>query len=145
MHRFYLDVKLNLNCTINNTFSAYITLTLTRFNSFFFLLLHFFTCSVPLLPFLLSECSYLSSCLFCPSSLAAEPTVKEAEVPRRFSLTSSLASSSSSSSFATRRTKGTQLGLSHEVPVLWGEAHNSLLKHNWSFWTTEASLKYRYL
>ncbi|XP_037837071.1 guanine nucleotide exchange factor DBS isoform X4 [Kryptolebias marmoratus] len=38
-------------------------------------------------------------------SLPAEPTVKEAEVPRRFSLTSSLASSSSSS-LATRRTKG---------------------------------------
>ncbi|XP_008277521.1 guanine nucleotide exchange factor DBS [Stegastes partitus] len=35
-----------------------------------------------------------------------EPATKEAEVPRRFSLTSSLASSSSSSSFATRRTKG---------------------------------------
>ncbi|XP_042271777.1 guanine nucleotide exchange factor DBS isoform X3 [Thunnus maccoyii] len=34
-----------------------------------------------------------------------EPAAKEAEVPRRFSLTSSLASSSSSS-FATRRTKG---------------------------------------
>ncbi|XP_029906370.1 guanine nucleotide exchange factor DBS isoform X4 [Myripristis murdjan] len=34
-----------------------------------------------------------------------EPAVKEAEVPRRFSLTSSLASSTSSS-FATRRTKG---------------------------------------
>ncbi|XP_029939715.1 guanine nucleotide exchange factor DBS isoform X3 [Salarias fasciatus] len=39
-------------------------------------------------------------------SLPSEPTVKEAEVPRRFSLTSSLASSSSSSSFAARRTKG---------------------------------------
>nr|XP_054605595.1 guanine nucleotide exchange factor DBS isoform X3 [Nothobranchius furzeri] len=38
-------------------------------------------------------------------SLPAEPTAKEAEVPRRFSLTSSLASSSSSS-FAARRTKG---------------------------------------
>ncbi|XP_039895741.1 guanine nucleotide exchange factor DBS isoform X2 [Simochromis diagramma] len=38
-------------------------------------------------------------------SLPAEPAAKEAEVPRRFSLTSSLASSSSSS-FATRRTKG---------------------------------------
>ncbi|XP_029906369.1 guanine nucleotide exchange factor DBS isoform X3 [Myripristis murdjan] len=38
-------------------------------------------------------------------SLPAEPAVKEAEVPRRFSLTSSLASSTSSS-FATRRTKG---------------------------------------
>ncbi|XP_051803529.1 guanine nucleotide exchange factor DBS isoform X1 [Acanthochromis polyacanthus] len=39
-------------------------------------------------------------------SLPADATVKEAEVPRRFSLTSSLASSTSSSSFATRRTKG---------------------------------------
>ncbi|XP_034036236.1 guanine nucleotide exchange factor DBS isoform X1 [Thalassophryne amazonica] len=38
-------------------------------------------------------------------SLPAEPAAKEAEVPRRFSLTSSLATSSSSS-FATRRTKG---------------------------------------
>ncbi|XP_070764327.1 guanine nucleotide exchange factor DBS [Enoplosus armatus] len=38
-------------------------------------------------------------------SLPAEPAAKEAEVSRRFSLTSSLASSSSSS-FATRRTKG---------------------------------------
>nr|XP_033478291.1 guanine nucleotide exchange factor DBS isoform X3 [Epinephelus lanceolatus] len=38
-------------------------------------------------------------------SLPAEPAAKEAEVTRRFSLTSSLASSSSSS-FATRRTKG---------------------------------------
>ncbi|KAM9849048.1 guanine nucleotide exchange factor DBS [Aulostomus maculatus] len=38
-------------------------------------------------------------------SLPAEPAAKEAEVPRRFSLTSSLASSSSSS-FAARRTKG---------------------------------------
>ncbi|CAK6969728.1 guanine nucleotide exchange factor DBS isoform X8 [Scomber scombrus] len=38
-------------------------------------------------------------------SLPADPAAKEAEVPRRFSLTSSLASSSSSS-FATRRTKG---------------------------------------
>lgn len=37
---------------------------------------------------------------------AADPAAKEAEVPRRFSLTSSLASSASSS-FATRRTKGT--------------------------------------
>ncbi|KAM3876022.1 guanine nucleotide exchange factor DBS [Diretmus argenteus] len=37
-------------------------------------------------------------------SLPAEPTAKETEVPRRFSLTSSLASSSSS--FAARRTKG---------------------------------------
>ncbi|XP_044055547.1 guanine nucleotide exchange factor DBS isoform X3 [Siniperca chuatsi] len=37
-------------------------------------------------------------------SLPAEPAAKEAEVARRFSLTSSLASSSSS--FATRRTKG---------------------------------------
>ncbi|XP_035799575.2 guanine nucleotide exchange factor DBS isoform X7 [Amphiprion ocellaris] len=39
-------------------------------------------------------------------SLPADATVKEAEVPRRFSLTSSLASSTSSSSFATRHTKG---------------------------------------
>ncbi|KAM9385408.1 guanine nucleotide exchange factor DBS [Pholidichthys leucotaenia] len=39
-------------------------------------------------------------------SLPAEPAVKEAELPRRFSLTSSLVSSSSSSSFATRRSKG---------------------------------------
>nr|XP_019936889.1 PREDICTED: guanine nucleotide exchange factor DBS-like [Paralichthys olivaceus] len=38
-------------------------------------------------------------------SLPSDPAVKEAEVPRRFSLTSSLASSTSSS-FATRRTKG---------------------------------------
>ncbi|XP_034439766.1 guanine nucleotide exchange factor DBS isoform X2 [Hippoglossus hippoglossus] len=38
-------------------------------------------------------------------SLQSEPAAKEAEVPRRFSLTSSLASSTSSS-FATRRTKG---------------------------------------
>ncbi|XP_056235366.1 guanine nucleotide exchange factor DBS isoform X1 [Seriola aureovittata] len=38
-------------------------------------------------------------------SLPAESAAKEAEVPRRFSLTSSLASSTSSS-FATRRTKG---------------------------------------
>uniref|UniRef100_UPI0037E8E355 guanine nucleotide exchange factor DBS n=1 Tax=Semicossyphus pulcher TaxID=241346 RepID=UPI0037E8E355 len=38
-------------------------------------------------------------------SLPAEPAAKEADPPRRFSLTSSLASSSSSS-FATRRTKG---------------------------------------
>ncbi|KAM4629679.1 guanine nucleotide exchange factor DBS [Polymixia lowei] len=38
-------------------------------------------------------------------SLPAEPTIKETEVPRRFSLASSL-TSSSSSSFATRRTKG---------------------------------------
>ncbi|XP_029989114.1 guanine nucleotide exchange factor DBS isoform X1 [Sphaeramia orbicularis] len=38
-------------------------------------------------------------------SLPAEPAAKEAEVPRRFSLTSSLASSSSST-FAARRTKG---------------------------------------
>nr|XP_043900715.1 guanine nucleotide exchange factor DBS isoform X4 [Solea senegalensis] len=38
-------------------------------------------------------------------SLPSEPAAKEAEVPRRFSLTSSLASSTSSS-FATRRTKG---------------------------------------
>uniref|UniRef100_A0A671USF2 Guanine nucleotide exchange factor DBS-like n=1 Tax=Sparus aurata TaxID=8175 RepID=A0A671USF2_SPAAU len=35
-----------------------------------------------------------------------EPAAKETQVPRRFSLTSSLASSSSSSSFAARRTKG---------------------------------------
>ncbi|KAE8293842.1 Guanine nucleotide exchange factor DBS DBL's big sister [Larimichthys crocea] len=35
-----------------------------------------------------------------------EPAAKETQVTRRFSLTSSLASSSSSSSFATRRTKG---------------------------------------
>ncbi|XP_019132304.1 guanine nucleotide exchange factor DBS isoform X2 [Larimichthys crocea] len=39
-------------------------------------------------------------------SLPAEPAAKETQVTRRFSLTSSLASSSSSSSFATRRTKG---------------------------------------
>ncbi|XP_055363751.1 guanine nucleotide exchange factor DBS isoform X4 [Betta splendens] len=38
-------------------------------------------------------------------SLPAEPAAKEADVPRRFSLTSSLASSSTSS-FARRRTKG---------------------------------------
>ncbi|XP_008336869.1 guanine nucleotide exchange factor DBS isoform X2 [Cynoglossus semilaevis] len=38
-------------------------------------------------------------------SLPSDPAAKEAEVPRRFSLTSSLASSASSS-FATRRTKG---------------------------------------
>ncbi|XP_041861522.1 guanine nucleotide exchange factor DBS isoform X2 [Melanotaenia boesemani] len=37
-------------------------------------------------------------------SLPADPAAKEADIPRRFSLTSSLASSSSS--FATRRTKG---------------------------------------
>ncbi|XP_068563850.1 guanine nucleotide exchange factor DBS isoform X2 [Cebidichthys violaceus] len=39
-------------------------------------------------------------------SLPAEPAAKEAVVTRRFSLASSLTSSSSSSSFATRRTKG---------------------------------------
>ncbi|KAM6938892.1 guanine nucleotide exchange factor DBS [Lycodopsis pacificus] len=39
-------------------------------------------------------------------SLPAEPATKEAVVTRRFSLASSLTSSSSSSSFATRRTKG---------------------------------------
>ncbi|KAF7643319.1 hypothetical protein LDENG_00241750, partial [Lucifuga dentata] len=44
-------------------------------------------------------------------SLPAEPVAKEAEVPRRFSLASSLTSSSSSSSFATRRTKGSSLTL----------------------------------
>lgn len=41
-----------------------------------------------------------------PTLLVVEPAAREAEVPRRFSLTSSLASSASSS-FATRRTKGT--------------------------------------
>ncbi|KAK7889428.1 hypothetical protein WMY93_024988 [Mugilogobius chulae] len=42
-------------------------------------------------------------------SLPAEPTVKEAEVPRRFSLTSSLATSTSST-FAARRNKDTLRG-----------------------------------
>lgn len=62
------------------------------FSSFSFL--HFFHSG--LLPCLL---------LLPAPSLTLEPAAKEAEVPRRFSLTSSLASSSTSS-FATRRTKG---------------------------------------
>lgn len=51
-----------------------------------------------------------SPCLFSlpDPSPAIEPAPKETQVARRFSLTSSLASSSASS-FATRRTKGTWL------------------------------------
>lgn len=53
----------------------------------------FCSCLLSLLPLLLPD-----------PSQAIEPAAKEAEVTRRFSLTSSL--TSSSSSFATRRTKG---------------------------------------
>lgn len=68
--------------------------------------LFFLSPSCPLLHFALFVFPHLSFLTLPDPSVAVEPAAKEAEVPRRFSLTSSLASSSSSS-FATRRTKGT--------------------------------------